>query len=556
MKTEQSILGLIGLIVFSAASLHAQQAAATAPAQASLSADQILNKIIQTEAAFADKFSKFHPLVETYIQDLGANPEVTFAPKTDNYFLGKLYFNASKKEQSFFEEVGFARSLIKNANKFSSMHYVPDGFAEMLVLGKDFNRNNYAFEYVRREFLGEVRCLVFDVKPEHGQKGTFAGRIWVEDHGYNIVRFNGINGSSSLTKVFFHFDSWRENMGPELWMPSYVYTEESNLGYFFGRRTLRFKAQTKIWGYDVQASHQQDELTALTVESDQVKDNIDQTDETSPVRSFRMWQRQAEDNVIQRLEKAALLAPSGEVNKVLETVISNLEVTNNVDIMPEVRARVLLTSPLESFTIGHTIVLSRGLIDVLPDEASLAMVLGHELAHIALGHTIDTKYAFEDRMFFRDEDSFKDVYLRHEEKEEIEADQRAIEYLKNSPYKDKLGNAGLFLRALSARAAQLPHLLQTNLGDALIRDRNLIRMAELMQSAPQLEIKKLDQIAALPLGGRVRLDAWNANIQLAKSSPVPLLFPREKMPFEVTPVFLHLTRQTQATQTTATIGSK
>jgi hypothetical protein len=554
MKSRHSILGLIGLIVFSAASLRAGQAAATASPQTSLSADQILNKIIQTEAEFADKFSQFHPLVETYIQDLGPNQEVTFAPKTDNYFLGKLYFNASKREQSFFEEIGFARSFIKNADKLSTMHYAPEGFADMLALGKDFNRNNYAFEYVRREFLGEVRCLVFDVKPEHGQKGTFAGRIWVEDRGYNIVRFNGINGSSSLTKVFFHFDSWRENMGPALWLPSYVYTEESNLGYFFGRRKLRFKAQTKIWGYDVKASHQQDELTALTVESDQVKDNIDQTDQASPVQSFRMWQRQAEDNVIQRLEKAALLAPSGEVNKVLETVVSNLEVTNNVDIIPEVRARVLLTSPLESFTIGHTIVLSRGIIDVLPDEASLAMVLAHELAHITLGHTIDTKYAFEDRMFFRDEDSFKGVYLRHEEKEEIEADQRAIEYLKNSPYKDKLGNAGLFLRALNARAAQLPHLLQTNLGDALVRDRNLMRMAELMQSAPELEVKKLDQIAALPLGGRVRLDAWTANVELAKSSAVPLLFPREKMPFEVTPVFLHLTRQTQATQTTATIG--
>ena len=554
MKSKHSILGLIGLIILSAASLHAQQAAATASAQASPSVDQILNKIIQTEAEFADKFSQFHPLVETYIQDLGADKEVTFAPKTDNYFLGKLYFDASKKEQSFFEDIGFARSLIKSADKLASMHYVPEGFAGMLVLGKDFNRNNYAFEYVRREFLGEVRCLVFDIKPERGQKGTFSGRIWVEDRGYNIVRFNGINGSSSLTKVFFHFDSWRENMGPALWLPSYVYTEESNLGYFFGRRKLRFKAQTKIWGYDVKASHQQDELTALTVESDQVKDNIDQTDQTSPVQAFRMWQRQAEDNVIQRLEKAALLAPSGEVNKVLETVVSNLEVTNNVDIIPEVRARVLLTSPLESFTIGHTIVLSRGIIDVLPDEASLAMVLAHELAHITLGHTIDTKYAFEDRMFFRDEDSFKGVYLRHEEKEEIEADQRAIEYLKNSPYKDKLGNAGLFLRALNARAAQLPHLLQTNLGDALVRDRNLMRMAELMQSAPELEVKRLDQIAALPLGGRVRLDAWTANIELAKSSAVPLLFPREKMPFEVTPVFLHLTRQTQATQTTATIG--
>src|SRR5207248_7689127 len=193
----------------------------------------------------------------------------------------------------------------------------------------------------------------------------------------------------------------------------------------------------------------------------------------SPVRALRAWERQAEDNVIQRLEKAGLLAPEGEVNKVLETVMTNLEVTNNLDIQPEVRARVLLTEPLESFTIGHTIVLSRGMIDVLPDEASLAMVLAHELAHIALGHSIDTKYAFTDRMFFRDEDAFKGITMKRGDKEEIQADERAILYLKNSPYKDKLGNAGLFLRALDKRAGQLPHLLLTHIGNPVVRDRNL-----------------------------------------------------------------------------------
>ena len=41
---------------------------------------------------------------------------------------------------------------------------------------------NYNFDYVRREFLGEVRTLVFDVTPsKKGAKGRFMGRIWVED---------------------------------------------------------------------------------------------------------------------------------------------------------------------------------------------------------------------------------------------------------------------------------------------------------------------------------------------------------------------------------------
>jgi hypothetical protein len=542
MKFKVSFFAVI--IIALAVSLYGQQPRpATVPAQAILAADQVLDKIIHGEAVLGEKLPNFHPLIETYIQNLDHDEELAFVPKSDAYFLGKLDLSGNKK-QSLLPASGFARSMPKKLTQLYSVRYQPDGFAHMLVLGKGFNRDNYTFEYVRREFLGEVRCLVFDVKPRSGARGTFSGRIWAEDRDYNIVRFNGTNGSSSLTKIFFHFDSWRENMGPGLWMPSYVYSEESDLGYFFGRRKLRFKAQTRVWGYNVEKASQQDELTALTVESDQVRDNANETEETSPVGAFRSWERQAEDNIIHRLEKAALVAPLGEVSKVLETVISNLEFTNNLDIYPEVRARVLLTSPLESFTIGHTIVLSRGMIDVLPDEASLAMILAHELAHIALGHGIDTKYAFNDRMFFKDEDVFKGVSLKRNEKEEIEADRQAAEYLKNSPYKDKLGNAGLFLRAVNERAAQLDHLLLAHIGNTMVKDSTVKRMADLMQSAPQLEMRKLDQIAALPLGGRVRVDAWTGRIDLAKSKAIPLQFAREKMPFEVTPVFLHLTRQT------------
>ncbi len=108
-------------------------------------------------------------------------------------------------------------------------------------------------------------------------------------------------------------------------------------------------------------------------------------------RPQREWQQQAEDNVIERLQNAGLLAPQGEVDKILMTVVNNLEVTNNIDLPRPVRTRVMLTSPLETFSVGNTIIVSRGLIDVLPDEASLAMVLSHELAHIVLGHNLGSR---------------------------------------------------------------------------------------------------------------------------------------------------------------------
>jgi hypothetical protein len=113
--------------------------------------------------------------------------------------------------------------------------------------------------------------------------------------------------------------------------------------------------------------------------------------------------------------------------------------------------------------------------------------------------------------------------------------------LANSPYKDKLSNAGLFLKALETRAPELKHLIRPHLGNGLAGGKS-IRMSVLLNSAPQLEMRSVDQIAALPLGGRVRLDPWSNRVELLKMKPVALLSAREKMPFEVTPFLPYLTR--------------
>ena len=157
--------------------------------------------------------------------------------------------------------------------------------------------------------------------------------------------------------------------------------------------------------------------------------------------------------MIERLQESGLVAPEGEVDKVLLTVVNNLIVTNNIELPRPVRTRVMITSPLETFSVGNTIVVSRGLIDVLPDEASLAMVLSHELAHIVLGHNLGSKFAFNDRMLFSDESTYNNFGFRHNPDEETAADAKAMELLKNSPYAQKLDVPSLFLKELSARAA-------------------------------------------------------------------------------------------------------
>jgi hypothetical protein len=510
-----------------------------APAPASF--DQVVDRVVEREHFFVAQMKHAHPLVETYIQNMKADKELGATPTSDHYFLGRLDMSNGTDDRTFIQPPGFGKRMLNNLTSVYSMHFLPLGFAQMVMLDDDFQKKYYNLTFVRKEFLGEIRCLVIDVQPkDNAGRGRFLGRMWVEDQEFNIVRFNGTYSPHTRTAFYLHFDSWRLNLRPGIWLPAYVYSEESDLKYKM-TQNLHFKAQTRLWGYDLKNLARADEFTSIQIDTPSVKDQSESAQDATPVEAQRMWQRQAEDNAVERLQKIGLLAPSGDVDKVLTTVVNNLIVTNNLDIQPEVRARVLLTSPLESFTIGHTIVISKGLLDVLPDEASLAMVLARELGHIALGHQMDTKFAFNDRMFFADEDTFANLNFRRSSADEEAADQKALEFLTNSPYKDKLGNAGLFLRALQARAPELRNLIRARLGDGLVSGKTL-RMSSLLNSAPQLDERKKDQIAALPLGGRIKVDAWSNEAAMAKTKPVALLSAREKMPFEVTPVFPYLMR--------------
>ena len=536
----------------------ADDAKLAAPPQntAQTSFEQVVDRITDREHATLQELRKYSPVVETYIQNMRPDPDLGAVPEKDTYFLGRMdmsnntrvnrAYTASEQKKkkgffSFFEKLSFTYSL----------KYLPLGFMQMVVMDDtSFDRSHYDFKFVRREFLGDVRCLVIDVSPKsNAGSGRFIGRIWVEDQDYNIVRFNGGYTPGAHNGIYLHFDSWRLNMRPGLWLPAYVYSEENNLkGKGLGqKKTISFKSQTRLWGYDQAHIGRHDEFSTIVVDSPRVKDESEKAQDANPVQAQRSWERMAEVNFLDRLESAGLLAPEGEVDKVIETVINNLQVTNNINIQPEVHARVLLTAPLESFTVGRTIVLSRGLIDVLPDEATLAAVIAHELAHFTLGHELDTRFAFADRIIFPDEQTLNRLNLHRDARAEDEADQKAIEYLRKSPYKDKLANAGLFLEALSLRQKDLPNLLQAHLGNSLQTAGNL-RMRELLNGAPQLQVRDLDQIAALPLGGRIHLDPWSDKIDLTKSNRSPLVSPREKMPFEVTPIWPYVTRLTTPDQ--------
>ncbi len=243
---------------------------------------------------------------------------------------------------------------------------------------RDFNRQIYRFEYVRREFLGEVRCLVFDVEPRSRLlPGKFIGRIWVEDRDYSIARFNGTYVPAPTPKVlaelYFHFDSWRVDVGDGLWVPAQIYVEEEGSDSAAGVAT-RFKAQSRIWDYAAMPGAKLAELASILVESASAVKDDDASKDVSPLESQRSWERQAEENLIARLEKGGFVAPPGPVDDVLNTVVNNLIVSAKLG------GRVPLPCAADHSDgvvrdRTHDCHQPRTPIDVSPDEASLALVL-------------------------------------------------------------------------------------------------------------------------------------------------------------------------------------
>ena len=516
--------------------------------------DQVVDRFVMREKGLIKMLQTRTPVIETYLQNLTLDPALGPVPQNDKYFLGRMDLSTTIDRKDYIkDDQSMEKHLLGGFSKLFKVQYQPLGFSWMIFADRnDFDRQHYDFRYVRREFLGDVRTLVFDVtpKPKSGQ-GRFLGRVWVEDQDYNIVRLNGTYAPRPRNAYFFHMDSWRLNLIPGYWVPAFIYSEEGDFSAG-AKNQMAFKAQTRIWGYDLKKDGASDELTNIRVDS--VQDDSPTAQDASPLAAEREWQQQAEDNVVERLQRAGLLAPEGDLDKILQTVVNNIEVTNNIDLPRPVRTRVLLTSPLETFSVGNTIVISRGLIDTLPDESSLAMALTHELAHIVLGHNLGSKYAFNDRMLFSDESTYENLGFKHIPEEEAAADKKAIDMLKNSPYAQKLDGAGLFLKMLNTRAGSLGALLTAHLGNSMNEGATVTRMSGLMTSAPQIDWNKLDQIAALPMGGRVKLNPWDDKVELVKSQPVAITSARDKMPFEVTPFFPRLTRQ-GTTDTTGASGS-
>jgi hypothetical protein len=524
----------------------------------------LIDKAIVREKEVIKVVKERAPLVETYIQNMKPDPVLLQVPESDQHFLARVDFSkvinddeykenkgnfqAKKSKMSFFKDSLGALGGISDSLRLT---FHESGFVQMILMDSNsFDRQHYTFTFVRNDFLGNIPTAVFDVQPISGKReyGRFSGRIWVETRDGNVVRFNGdFAGSVETLKEFYHFDSWRTNVQPDLWLPTSFYVEESDPRS--AENTLKFKAINYVWGYVLKVPDTNAANTSLDVVNAQ--DVSNDAPDVSPLGAQREWQQQAEDNVIERLFQAGLLDAPSDFDKTLEALANNILVYNNIQVSRPIRVRTLLTEPLESLAVGNTIIVSKSLIDttsVMSTDGAQQMgdlnaILAFQLAHIILDHRLDTKYAFSDRLLFPSTSVFERIPMHHTDVDNEAAAKKAMELLNAKELAGGQQYFGLYLEQLQQRLKGLSALNTPMIGDALIKSDkdSTFWMQAMVPKGIKLDMKDLKQQAAMPLASFLRFDPWTDQVVQMHYSLEPIINERDKMPFEVEPVYLKLT---------------
>jgi hypothetical protein len=477
--------------------------------------EQVIDRITTNEKALIESWTQYTPIAETYIQELAPHGEKLIVAR-DHYFLNQAVIGPKIGITEFKGTRKGNRVAHLAADVFNvGMEYLPAGFVSMVHPSlDDFDRTHYSFKFRRSETFNSTECLIFDVTPlrTKGTEGMFEGEIWVETTNYAIVRYRGIfrqagNLAAMIRGYYFRFDTSRFYARQGLWLPASTYSEEFNFEYnkvgyeedSFSLGHNRFRAQTRFWGYEGRPTLQRRAKVGVPyaapqfepVELHPVRDNSDQNLEA-----------ESENNVLERLAQIGLLAPPGEWDHILEAVVEKLNTIKHRQVQPKVHCRELLTTRLEFFTIGHTIVVSRGLLDIIPNEPILAGVLALALARMELMYPPNTTFAFADRILFDPQDVFLRMNFASPPKSRRKIAELAAYYISRSPYRDSLPSIQSFSAEIEDLSSRFPELLEANIGDSLLPE-----LSYLQPKAPTAMQNRLSaQDRTLPLGSRTTLD--------------------------------------------------
>jgi hypothetical protein len=92
----------------------------------------------------------------------------------------------------------------------------------------------YNVLYVGQQQEDELHCYVFDIAPKkiEGKKRYFQGRVWVDEHDFQIVKTYGKTVPDIRSKhgdnenLFPKFTTWRQQIDGQYWFPVYTKADD------------------------------------------------------------------------------------------------------------------------------------------------------------------------------------------------------------------------------------------------------------------------------------------------------------------------------------------
>jgi hypothetical protein len=457
------------------------------------SGPQLAQRIFAGEQMTIAQVSKREPIMESYLQSL--DPEVhPEAVLDDAYFLGRLLLNVDSASVGRLQGLAFGASEESRrirVNTGDRWPLYPDGYVDMLFVDLvDFDKDHYELSYLGTDTLSDKKCLRVGVRPlDPNSSGRFVGDLWVDSASFRIVRIAGtfspkrlgllskyFNASGiSRLGLYFHFESWRQEVAPGVWLPSYAYFDEQRM-WNKGRLTTSFHLRGHIWVWNYQTAEPRTPTS------------------TSP-------------GPLGELQVSGLLASPGRVEDSLNRIVDEIQLANGIA-GRGITCRVLLTTPVEIFRIDNTVLLSRGLLNIVPDKSTLAGLVAREIAHVVLGHSRQpgaTQSAVFDLHRTAD---FPGFGLTHAAREEASASVRMRTLLEDTQYADSVPQVEAFLAGLAIHSSQIPHLMLSGFGPGL-PDRGVLQArashAVGIHAATSKEL-------ALELRGEYGINSWENQI--------------------------------------------
>jgi hypothetical protein len=220
-----SLALMLGLLSAATVLAHAQEGPLDKSEPKGLSVPEIIKRFSAKEKEFKEARDQY-----TYRQDVkvmtleGDTPDGTYQQVFDVTFDDKGH----KTKNVVFAPQQTLQRLQMTQEDFDDIeNRLP------FVLTSD-EIGEYDILYVGQQKQDELNTYVFDVAPKQilGKKRYFQGRIWVDDHDFQIVETYGktvpdIKKKRNSENLFPKFTTWREQIDGQYWFPTYTRAEDT-----------------------------------------------------------------------------------------------------------------------------------------------------------------------------------------------------------------------------------------------------------------------------------------------------------------------------------------